>query len=91
MPDYIPPIRSGSVKPDADGNVWILPTTSSQATNGLLYDVVNAKGDIFERVQLPPGRTIAGFGRGGVVYLSNGDRTNGFVIERTGVIQDGPK
>jgi hypothetical protein len=42
--DYIPPIRAGALKPDRDGNLWILPTTSAQASAGLLYDVVNQKG-----------------------------------------------
>jgi len=83
MPDYYPPIRTGAVKADADGNIWILPTTSAQSRHGgLVYDVVNRKGDVFERVEVPAGRSIAGFGRGGVVYLMNGDRARGFTLER---------
>src|SRR5207344_3031061 len=30
--DYFPATRAGSFKPDADGNVWILPTTSNQGS-----------------------------------------------------------
>lgn len=85
MLDYLAPIRSGSLKADADGNLWILPTTSLQAAGGLLYDVVNRKGELFERVRLPPKRNIAGFGRGGVVYLFWQDGTNGYYIERTSI------
>ena len=85
--DYVPPIRSGALNPDLDGNLWILPTTSVQAKGGLLYDVVNKKGEIFERVQLPVGRDIAGFGRGGIVYLSRLDGTSGYYVERTTVMR----
>jgi hypothetical protein len=85
MPDYYPPIRINAVMPDLDGNLWILPTSSAQSKHGeLVYDVVNAKGD-FHRVRLPVGTSIAGFGRGGVVFLQSGDRTNGFHLERTRV------
>jgi len=86
MSDYVQPLRSGLLQPDEDGNLWILPTTSSQAKGGLLYDVVNKKGELFERVQLPADRAIAGFGRGGVVYLVVGDRTTGYTIEKTRVL-----
>lgn len=83
LPDYYPPIRLNSVMPDLDGNLWILPTSSAQSKQGeLIYDVVNAKGD-FHRVRMPVGKSIAGFGKGGVVYLQSGDRTNGFYLERT--------
>ncbi len=90
LPDYYPPIRAGTTLADYDGNLWLLPATSSLAAQmtamlppqarglmgmpaanaaGLAYDVVNRKGEIVERVQLPAGRTIAGFGPNGVVYL----------------------
>ena len=85
--DYIPPIRLGALRPDADGNLWILPTTSAQASGGLLYDVVNQKGKVFERVQLPRDRDIAGFGRGGVVYLSRRVGNHQYVLERTKVVR----
>jgi hypothetical protein len=70
MPDYYPPIRAGSALADADGNLWILPATSAQSRAGeLVYDVVSGKGTLVERVRLPLGRSIAGFGRGGAVFL----------------------
>lgn len=98
LPDYYPPIRAGSTVADYDGNLWVLPATSSLAgqmaamipagargqvppgvlpagmtaapTAGLAYDVINRKGELVERVQLPVGRSIAGFGPDGVVYLT---------------------
>jgi hypothetical protein len=87
IPDYYPPIRAGAVRADADGNLWILPTTSAQSRAGeLVYDVVNRKGEIFQRVRLPAGRSIAGFGSGGVVFLMQGSRAAGWHIERTHVV-----
>jgi hypothetical protein len=69
MPTYHPPIRPSAVRADRDNNLWILPTTSADAKGSLVYDVVNRKGELFQRVQLPPGTVIAGFGKGGVVFL----------------------
>jgi hypothetical protein len=57
------------MRADPDNNLWILPTTSAQARGGYLYDVVNRKGEIVERVQFPEGRELAGFGPGGVIYM----------------------
>lgn len=83
IPDYYPPLRDGALFPDLDGNLWILPTSSAQSRNGeLVYDVVNVRGE-FRRVRLPLGRSIAGFGKGGVVYLQAGDKARGFHLERT--------
>jgi len=71
MADYYPSIRAGSVTSDPDGNVWILPTTSVNAAGGLTYDLVNAKGVLVERVQLPPQRRLLALGAHGVVYMLN--------------------
>jgi len=82
--DFVPPLRYGGVLPDGDGNLWIVPSTSTLSTHGeLVYDVVNPNAGLFERVRVPEGRSIAGFGRGGVVFLVAGDRKNGFSLERT--------
>jgi uncharacterized membrane protein YgcG len=87
MPDYVPPIRQTVPKADTDGNVWILPTTSLAAKDGLLYDVVNPKGELVERVQLPPDRDILTFGRNGVLYLTRRDAPNKVFIERVKVLR----
>jgi hypothetical protein len=83
MPDYYPPVRDGTIRVDPEGNLWILPSTSSSAQGGLLYDVVNRKGEIFERVQLPGGCSLNGLGAKGVVYLACGSRR----LERRRVIR----
>lgn len=83
IPDYVAPMRSGAVLADREGNVWILPNTSLRSRKGgLVYDVVNRKGEIFERVEVPAGCFIAGFGRGAAAYLLCDERPDGFVVER---------
>jgi len=72
LPDYYPPVlQSGVMKADYDGNVWILPSTTTQIGTGLLYDVVNRKGELTMRVRLPEGRALEGFGPNGTVYLTS--------------------
>lgn len=87
--DYYPAIRLGAAMADLDGNLWILPTTSTQSKAGeLVYDVVNAKGQLSFRLRVPKGRSIAGFGRNGVLYLMRQDG-NGWLLERTKIIYGG--
>jgi hypothetical protein len=82
LPDYYPPIiRTGGIKVDPQGNIWILPTTSAQAGAGLLYDVVNRKGEVFRRVRLPAGRVLQGFGIHGGIYVTSRE-TTGTHLER---------
>jgi hypothetical protein len=82
LPDYYPPIlQSGEMKADFNGNIWILPSTTLQAGRGLLYDVVNRKGELVERMRLPEGRALEGFGANGAVYLTS-HGANGTRFER---------
>ena len=86
--DYPPAVRPFAIKADRDNQLWILPTTTPNAVGGgALYDVVNKQGTIIERVQLPPATSIAGFGKGGIVYLQTGDREHGFAIEKRTVVR----
>ena len=48
LPDFWPPVRERTVRSDPDGNVWVLPTTSTLADGGLVYDVVDRSGAIIE-------------------------------------------
>lgn len=70
LPDYKPPFFAGSVRADADGNLWVLTIPTKAAAGGSVYDVINGKGVLIDRVQLPKDRLIVGFGAGGVVYLA---------------------
>jgi hypothetical protein len=79
FPQFWPPIEPGSVLADLQGNLWILPTTSTNAGGGMTYDVVNKKGEVFERVQLPKGHVLAGFGPRGTVYLTKTEGTAAYL------------
>jgi hypothetical protein len=72
LPDYKPPFFAGSSRADMDGNLWIQTIPTKGTAGGPIYDVINAKGELVERVQVPKDRTIVGFGKG-VVYLSARD------------------
>ena len=45
----------------------------SPSRGGPVYDVVNRKGELVDRVQVPANRSITAFGPGGVVYLTSRD------------------
>ena len=88
LPDYMPPIvRSGVMRADGEGNVWILPSTSRQSSGGLLYDVVDRTGRLAHRVRLPAGRALEGFGRDGAIYLTSHD-ASGSHLERARLISN---
>lgn len=82
--DYEQPVQTAAMRSDRDNHLWILPRTSLSAKGGLLYDVINRKGEIEERVQFPPGYVLAGFGEKGVVYIMKLQANRG-LLERTTV------
>ena len=73
LPDYQPPFLATWVKPDADGNVWVRTINTKPTAGGPVYDVINGKGEIVDRVQIPTDRNIIGFGPGGVVILARSE------------------
>jgi len=73
LPDYKPVFLNGFVRADLDGNVWVRTIPTKPMTGGPVYDVVNRKGELIERVQVPVNRSITAFGPGGVVYLTTRD------------------
>jgi len=75
LADYQPPFFATAARADADGNVWIRTINTKPTAGGPVYDVINADGDVIDRVQIPVERTIAGFGAGGVVFLSHTEGT----------------
>ena len=64
---------SGAVRADADGNLWIRTIPPKPVPGGTVYDIVNPRGELVDRLQAPPGYTIVGFGAGKVVYLQMRD------------------
>ena len=73
LPDYRPAFVSGAARGDLEGNLWI--RTSKSVNKGAVYDVVNRKGELIDRVLVPQFRVIAGFGAGGIVYMGVLDGT----------------
>src|SRR2546423_4878340 len=68
LPDYIPAFLTGATRVDAEGNLWIRTTQNANARP--VYYVINSKGEVVDRVQLPVNRVLVGFASGGVVYLA---------------------
>jgi len=68
LPDYKPPFVPGATRADADGNLWV--RTSQNVNARPVYNVINRKGELIDRVQLPQNRVLIGFGPGGVAYLA---------------------
>jgi hypothetical protein len=68
LPDYKPAFTPGSTRADTDGNLWV--RTSQNVDARPVYNVINRKGELIDRVQLPANRVLVGFGPGGVVYLA---------------------
>ncbi|HJP60204.1 MAG TPA: hypothetical protein VJ865_09395, partial [Gemmatimonadaceae bacterium] len=68
LPDYKPAFLPGSTRVDGDGNLWVRTTQNADARP--VYYVINSKGEVVDRVQLPANRVLVGFAPGGVVYLA---------------------
>jgi len=68
LPDYRPPFGQQSALGDLDGNLWVRTTAPSQ-NGGALYYVISRSNEIIDRIELPQGRILAGFGKGGLIYL----------------------
>jgi len=81
LPDYKPVFGTGAVRADMDGRLWVRTIPTKPTTGGAIYDVIDKSGKLVDRVQVPAGTTIAGFGAGGVVYLGMRDAT-GLHIQR---------
>ena len=71
LPDYQPAFFGNQARGDMDGNLWVRIIPPKPIAGGAVYDVIDGKGELVDRVQVPLNRTIAGFGAGGVVYLTS--------------------
>ena len=70
LPDFRPPFAQNAARADMDGNLWVRTTPARPVPGGPVYDIINSQGMLVDRLQIPPGYGLVGFGRGGVVYLS---------------------
>jgi len=80
LPDYRPAFANGSVRADADGKLWVRIIPTKPTGRGPEYDVIDRSGKLVDRVVLPAGTTIAGFGPGGTVYLGVRDAAGVHVV-----------
>lgn len=83
LPDYKPPFFAGQVRADPEGNLWVRTIPTKAIPGGPVYDVLNRKGELVERVQIPDGRTIVGFGPNGSVFLAARKDTSVFLERAT--------
>lgn len=71
LPDYRPPFRSGAVRASLDDKLWVATTAPIATMPGsIVYDVIDRKGALVDRVALPAGRQLIGFGPGGDLYIA---------------------
>lgn len=70
LPDYKPAFFAGSTKADAQGRLWVRTIPTKKIEGGPVYDVIDRKGALVDRVQVPANTTIAGFAADGGVYLA---------------------
>ena len=73
LPDYKPVFGAGAVRADMDGRIWVRTIPTKPTPGGAVYDIIDRSGAVIDRVQVPAGAVIAGFGKGGVVYLGTRD------------------
>ncbi len=73
--DYrIAPVAAGrTTLSDRDNRLWIHVAYPGVSSGGMVYDVVNRSGALVDRVQLPEGCTLIGFGTSGTAYLVSHD------------------
>jgi hypothetical protein len=83
LPDNFPAFEPNSSRADPDGILWI--RTTQRLGGRPVYYLVDRKGAVVNRIQLPAGRTIAGFGRNHTVYLAYTDPAGGVRLERAQV------
>jgi hypothetical protein len=84
FPDYPPAIVPQAARPDKQGRLWVreyAPSSASPEKDRLIYDVIDRNGAMVDRVQLPEGRAISGFGSDGSLYLTARSGA-GVVVER---------
>ncbi len=70
IPDFRPPTGPNAVFADADNHIWIRPLPPvPQPGADAVWDVIDRKNAVIDRVRVPAGATIAGFAPGGFVLL----------------------
>jgi hypothetical protein len=78
--EYVPAAELPSVRPafagraltvDRSDNIWVRTSARDASMQGAItYDVVNRYGTLVQRVKIPAGRTLVGFGRENELFLT---------------------
>jgi hypothetical protein len=84
MTDYRPAFASGATRADAEGRLWVRTVPTKPLVGGAEYDVIDGQGKLVDRVAIPKGTTIIGFGAGGIVYLGVRDAAGVRVVKARG-------
>lgn len=71
LPDYAPPFARGMIHADEEGRIWLQTTATHANVKGAVYDVIDRQGRLVDRIEVPAGRIVVGFGRSGVVFLTS--------------------
>lgn len=79
FPDHLPPFLPRAIAFSADGYLWIQRTTAANAPP--VYDLINSRGMVDERVELPIGSRVVGFGAG-AVYIARVDQDDLQYLQR---------
>jgi hypothetical protein len=70
VPDFFPPTVRLGIMPDADNHVWV---HRRDAGTDAIWDVVDRRGELVDRVRVPADQRVMGFAAGGVVYVAISD------------------
>jgi hypothetical protein len=74
IPDFLPPTGPSPMLVDADNNVWLHPISFDWTPDDApVWEIINRKGELVERVIVPDNLTIVGFVRGGYVLVTSRD------------------
>jgi hypothetical protein len=84
LPALAPPTGRNAVLADGDNNVWIRPVAEPGAPPGEVWWVVNRSGQLTDRIRIPEGRRLVGFGTGGMAYLLRRG-AGGSVLEKASI------
>jgi hypothetical protein len=65
----MPPFHHGALRVDSQGRLWVGLLPFPDLTGGDVYDVIDSHGVLIDRVKLPVGTFLLGFGTNDAVYL----------------------
>lgn len=82
LSDYKPVFGTSSVRADMDNRIWVRTIPTKVTPGGAIYEVIDRNGKLVDRVQVPAGTTIAGFGPGNIVYLGARDDKGALRLSR---------